>query len=275
MKEVGLASWYGPGFVGRNTANGEIFDPEQFTAAHKTLPFNTMVRVTRLDTGASVVVRINDRGPFKPGRIIGLSRAAAEAVDLIEVGVASVELELLSTRGGQGAVKEVGLASWYGPGFVGRNTANGEIFDPEQFTAAHKTLPFNTMVRVTRLDTGASVVVRINDRGPFKPGRIVDLSRAAAEAVDLIEVGVASVELELLSTRDGRVLLVPDPSLSGFQVRSWTHAPGSLFVLTSEQYREPLVVRAVGPEPVGTGAGLLVSLELFELLGSDARLLSE
>ncbi|MDE0528439.1 MAG: septal ring lytic transglycosylase RlpA family protein [Truepera sp.] len=275
MQEVGLASWYGPGFAGRNTANGEIFDPAQFTAAHKTLPFNTMVKVTRLDTGASVVVRINDRGPFKPGRIIDLSQAAAEAIDLIETGVARVELGLPSTRGGQGAVQEVGLASWYGPGFAGRNTANGEIFDPAQFTAAHKTLPFNTMVKVTRLDTGASVVVRINDRGPFKPGRIIDLSQAAAEAIDLIETGVARVELELLSTNGGRVPLVLDPSLSGFQVRSWTHAPGSLFVLASKRHREPLVVRAVGPEPVGTGAGLLVSLELFELLGSDAYLLSE
>ena len=93
-----------------------------------------------------------------------------------------------------------GRASWYGPKFAGRPTANGEIFDPNQLTAAHKTLPFGTMVRVYNLDNGSSVVVRINDRGPFKPGRIIDLSRAAAENIEMIGSGTAQVRLELVSS---------------------------------------------------------------------------
>lgn len=90
---------------------------------------------------------------------------------------------------------ERGLASWYGPGFAGRLTANGEIFDPGELTAAHKSLPFNTWVRVVNQDNGQEVVVRINDRGPFIRKRIIDLSRAGAEAVGMVGPGVARVRL--------------------------------------------------------------------------------
>jgi len=93
---------------------------------------------------------------------------------------------------------EVGIASWYGPGFHGRTTANGELYDMYAFTAAHKTLPFGTVVEVVDLDTGRSVVVRINDRGPFVPGRIIDLSYAAAGALGILERGTARVGLIVL-----------------------------------------------------------------------------
>jgi rare lipoprotein A len=92
---------------------------------------------------------------------------------------------------------EEGLASWYGGKFQCRRTASGEVFDTFQFTAAHKTLPFGTLVRVTNLDNGKSVTVRINDRGPFVPGRIIDLSMAAATAIGLAGRGVAPVRLEV------------------------------------------------------------------------------
>jgi rare lipoprotein A len=91
---------------------------------------------------------------------------------------------------------QTGIASWYGPGFQGRRTANGERFDTNQLTAAHKTLPFGTRVRVTSLVNGKEVVVRINDRGPFIAGRIIDLSRAAAQAIGLS--GVKRVVIETL-----------------------------------------------------------------------------
>jgi|Deesub1362B_J571_1020462.scaffolds.fasta_scaffold02075_8 rare lipoprotein A len=94
---------------------------------------------------------------------------------------------------------QVGVASWYGPGFHGQATASGEPYDMYSFTAAHKTLPFGTLVRVVDLDTGAWVVVRINDRGPFVPGRIIDLSYAAAEALGMLERGIARVGLVVLS----------------------------------------------------------------------------
>ncbi|GBE29334.1 MAG TPA: septal ring lytic transglycosylase RlpA family protein [Bacteroidetes bacterium] len=95
-----------------------------------------------------------------------------------------------------------GFASYYGPNFVGRPTANGEIFDPRQMTAAHKTLPFNTLLKVTLVSTGKSVIVRINDRGPFVNDRILDLSEGAAEKIGLKQMGVGYINAQIL-TQDG------------------------------------------------------------------------
>lgn len=91
-----------------------------------------------------------------------------------------------------------GIASWYGPGFHGRRTASGETFNQNALTAAHRSLPFGTQVKVTNLNNGRSVVVRINDRGPFTRGRIVDLSSGAARAIGLKSSGVAPVRLQVL-----------------------------------------------------------------------------
>lgn len=92
-----------------------------------------------------------------------------------------------------------GLASWYGGKFHGRLTSSGEVFDTNEMTAAHKTLPFGTMVKVTNLDNGKTATVKINDRGPFVEGRIIDLSRAAADALGMVGQGVAHVSLEIIS----------------------------------------------------------------------------
>ena len=92
-----------------------------------------------------------------------------------------------------------GTASWYGPGFHGKKTASGEIYDQTKLTAAHKTLPLGTKARVTNLDNGSAVEVEINDRGPFVDGRIIDLSRAAAGALGLIKSGTAPVRVELIA----------------------------------------------------------------------------
>jgi rare lipoprotein A len=92
-----------------------------------------------------------------------------------------------------------GPASWYGGKFHGRLTANGERFDKDKLTAAHKTLPFGTKVRVTNSANGKSVVVRINDRGPFVGNRVIDLSQGAAGAVGMINSGVARVTIDVLS----------------------------------------------------------------------------
>ena len=97
-----------------------------------------------------------------------------------------------------GPYYEVGIASWYGPGFQGNHTANGEIYDMNGISAAHKTLPFGTIVRVVDLDTGKSIVVRINDRGPFIEGRIIDLSKGAAEKLGIVDKGIAHVGLRIV-----------------------------------------------------------------------------
>lgn len=91
-----------------------------------------------------------------------------------------------------------GSASWYGGKFHGRKTANGERYDMNKLTAAHKTLPFGTKVKVTNKRNGKSVVVRINDRGPYAKKRIIDLSRKAAQEVGMIKSGVAPVTVEIL-----------------------------------------------------------------------------
>lgn len=90
---------------------------------------------------------------------------------------------------------ERGVASWYGPDFHGRRTANGERYDMHALTAAHPSLPFDTLVEVRNLDNGRAVRVRINDRGPFKKRRIIDLSYAAATEIDMVPTGTARVEL--------------------------------------------------------------------------------
>lgn len=92
----------------------------------------------------------------------------------------------------------VGEASYYAEKFHGRTTANGEIFDMYKLTAAHRSLPFNSIIEVTNQLNGRSVIVRVNDRGPFKKGRILDLSYAAAKSLDMISTGVASVEIKIL-----------------------------------------------------------------------------
>ena len=94
-----------------------------------------------------------------------------------------------------------GKASWYGPGHIGKKTASGEIFTGKAHTAAHRTLPLGTVVRVHDVATGRSVVVRINDRGPFIDGRVIDLSEAAASELGIRSRGIGDVTLEILALR--------------------------------------------------------------------------
>jgi rare lipoprotein A (peptidoglycan hydrolase) len=93
--------------------------------------------------------------------------------------------------------KQTGVASWYGPGFHGRQTANGEVYDQYKLTAAHRTLPLGTWVKVKNPTNGKRIEVRINDRGPYIDGRIIDLSYAAARALGMVKPGIAQVEVEV------------------------------------------------------------------------------
>lgn len=98
---------------------------------------------------------------------------------------------------------QLGIASWYGPGFHGRATTSGETYDQEDLTAAHPTLPLGTVTRVTNLDNGQSVDVRINDRGPFVKHRAIDLSRAAARTIGVLGPGTAPVRIEVIARPAG------------------------------------------------------------------------
>jgi rare lipoprotein A len=153
-----------------------------------------------------VVIRIGDTP------IVTIEDALAERLENTTSGVAmewidnlhrvftaeDVDLgRILMQRGI--AVLERARASWYGGSFHGRRTANGETFDQNALTAAHKTLPFGTVVLVTNLANGRSVLVRINDRGPFSPDRHIDLSKRAAEDIGMIRSGTAAVRIEVLT----------------------------------------------------------------------------
>jgi len=108
---------------------------------------------------------------------------------------------------------EEGTASWYGPGFHGNTTANGERYNQNALTAAHKLLPFNTTLKVTNLENGRSVQVRVNDRGPFVDNRVIDLSKKAAQQIGMIQKGTARVRLE--ATGADAPVLTADGDMSG------------------------------------------------------------
>ena len=142
---------------------------------------------------------------------------------------------------------ETGTASWYGPPYHNRQSSNGEIYDMNAMTAAHRTLPMNTLVRVTNLRTGASTLVRINDRGPFIDGRVIDLSFAAAKAIDVWRPGTAPVQLDVLQT--------PAPLDSGgrwcVQIGAF-HQRGPAEELRERLARRYLTARVLDfPSPIG------------------------
>ncbi|MBK8664604.1 MAG: septal ring lytic transglycosylase RlpA family protein [Burkholderiales bacterium] len=142
---------------------------------------------------------------------LGGDAGAREAERDAAAGLSAPQQPSLGLRGGRDLQR--GVASWYGPGFHGRLTANGEKFDMHELTAAHKTLPFGTRVLVHNPRTGKEVVVRINDRGPFIKGRVIDLSKAAARALGFKSRGHDAVVLrEVLPTRGEGELLADNRS---------------------------------------------------------------
>ncbi|WP_373002229.1 septal ring lytic transglycosylase RlpA family protein [Sulfurimonas sp.] len=133
-----------------------------------------------------------------------------------------------------------GRASWYGPDFHGKHTSNGEIYNMHDMTAAHKTLPMNTIVKVTNIDNGLTTVVRINDRGPFVATRIIDLSKSAASKINMIGAGTARVNIEILGFETKGKKKIPTQkelkaspqkaTVSGFalQIASFSKVDGAL-----------------------------------------------
>lgn len=113
---------------------------------------------------------------------------------------------------------ETGIASWYGPGFHTKATANGETYNENELTAAHKTLPMPSLVRVTNLDNGRSIVVRINDRGPFATGRIIDMSRRGAQLLGFEDKGLAKVRVEVLAEESRAIAAAAQASGGGVQM---------------------------------------------------------
>ena len=155
---------------------------------------------------AAVPVSVARAGTEEPVGIeasIGLAPDNSAAIDLIpasENAELGLQVGAVSELAQSDVVEALGAgeASWYGPKFAGRRTASGETFNPTQLTAAHRTLPFGSLVRVTSSRTGKSVVVRINDRGPYHGDRVIDLSEAAAKEIGIKQRGSGTVDLALL-----------------------------------------------------------------------------
>lgn len=124
--------------------------------------------------------------------------------------------------------QEIGIASWYGPGFHGEKTSNGEVYDQKSISAAHKNLPLPSYVKVTNLENNKSIVVRVNDRGPFHDGRIIDLSEGAANLLDVVKNGTAKVKLELIK--------VPEPP-NAQQLKDQMHNRYIQVIATNDQIK--------------------------------------
>jgi rare lipoprotein A len=159
------------------------------------------------------------------------------------------------------AYTEQGNASWYGIPFDGRRASNGEIYDMHKLTAAHRTLPFDTVVRVTNLSNGKSTVVRITDRGPFVDNRIIDLSMAAAREIDSIGPGVVPVRLEILSAGI-------DPSSGFFTVQVGAFRERG----NAERLRERLNAEysPIFIQPYDSPDGLFYRVRVGKVPGEDA-----
>jgi rare lipoprotein A len=152
-------------------------------------------------------------------------------------------------KGPEGVPLE-GLASWYGPEFAGRPTANGEIFDPQSMTAAHRTLPFGTIVDVTNLKNGRTTRVRINDRGPFVGNRIIDLSYAAAASLQMVEDGVSMVRLDIIRLGKGE-REAPEPYRVTIDLRPSEEIPIVRSTPATQSPTQP-AAPPPSPEPVRT-----------------------
>ena len=191
--KTGLASWYGDAFHGRLTANGEIYDMTHLTAAHPTMPLPSYARVTNLDNGASVIVRVNDRGPYAHGRVIDLSRKAAEMLDYKSKGVAKVKVDYVGPARLDGQ-DEAYLVASYQPNGVNVDPASvGQPSGVMLAMNAPQPLPASSVVSARRPAENLPGVVRANSYGPANTstmpvGSVVPVSAdAAAEPVLLPE----------------------------------------------------------------------------------------
>ena len=144
------------------------------------------------------------------------------------------------------AYRATGIASWYGPGFHGRPTANGETFDQNHLTAAHRTLPMPSMVRVTNLDNGRSIKLRINDRGPFSNGRIIDVSRRAADLLGFRRQGTAKVRVEIIEDESRALAAVALSEVAA------AHAPDAAPMVPVEVVELPPSLRSAAPATQAT-----------------------
>jgi len=189
-REKGRASWYGKKFHGKRTANGEAYDMFKMTGAHKTLPLPSYVRVTNKSNSRSVVVRVNDRGPFHPGRIIDLSYAAAAKLDLLRHGSAEVELELITPQQAKASLETVAESSAGKPRYL----ELGRFADPIDAVALQDLLTRLGFTDTEFLQTtspagdGVENILRL---GPFRSFSALEAARVKLARQDITAIPVA------------------------------------------------------------------------------------
>jgi rare lipoprotein A len=174
--------------------------------------------------------------PLKPGEEKSGEEKSGEDADLAEPTLPA---------GAKPLASETGLASWYGPPYHNRRGSNGEVYNMHAMTAAHRTYPLGSIVRVTNLKTGHTALVRITDRGPFIPGRVLDLSLAAARKIDVWQPGVAEVKVELMQSAS-----TPDsPGKWAVQIGGFPHEPAARKLAThlERRYRTAKVLCFASP----------------------------
>lgn len=217
--ETGIASWYGPGFHGRATANGEVFDKEELTAAHRTLPMPSMVRVTNLENGRSLVLRVNDRGPFVRGRIIDVSRYASELLGFEGQGTAKVRVQVLEGESRRLAAAAKGqeddgttpraaptvsvavapLASPGKPAPAAGTQSNGAVLSDIQPLASRPTAQAAARADVPQPDGVVTILPERADSLYVQVGAFTYLHNATRLRVRLIPVGRASVDPSIVN----------------------------------------------------------------------------
>lgn len=147
---------------------------------------------------------------------------------------------------------ETGIASWYGPDFHGKNTANGEVYNMNDLTAAHPTLPLPSIVRVTNLENGRSIIVRVNDRGPYVRGRIIDLSRRGAQLLGMIGTGTARVRVQIMADESRQAVLLAQQGEIPSIERIAASAPRES--VTAQVLAAPPAVQVAALPPLADGA---------------------
>lgn len=189
------------------------------------------------DLGAMANVQIGDATRVEPAKPLAYTYSHASVLGHVNDAATTPDphVQMPDLSGSEAEIIR-GPISWYGPRFAGRRTANGEIFDPRKLTMAHRKLPFNTRVRVTNPETGASVVVRVNDRGPYIGDRVADLSHAAAKQIGMVKSGVIDAELEILRDEEelgeasaGHGPALPQASADASRATTSSSAPASAF----------------------------------------------
>ncbi|MFP4098000.1 MAG: septal ring lytic transglycosylase RlpA family protein [Alphaproteobacteria bacterium] len=156
---------------------------------------------------------------------------------------------------------QTGIASWYGPNFHGKQTANGEIYNQNDLTAAHKTLPLPSIVRVTNLENGRSLIVRVNDRGPYAHGRIIDMSKRSAELLGFTTQGTAKVRVQILEAESRRLAQI---AMNGGDTK------GMEVPMNKSSYKSPSVQRAsyAGGQRTASGSRIAGAHDIFVQVGA-------